>query len=84
MVLSYGGMTLYSYIREQRERLRLRTTFSRYVSANYFVWTIVGRQLLSYRRTGTVGDRYGSPGGEETITQKSLPNRPLRPLISNG
>jgi adenylate cyclase len=34
MVLSYGGMTLHSYIREQRERLRLRTLFSRYVSAD--------------------------------------------------
>ena len=34
MVLSYGGMTLDSYIREQRERLRLRTLFSRYVSAD--------------------------------------------------
>jgi hypothetical protein len=41
-------MTLDSYIREQRERLRLRTIFSRYVSANYFVWITVGGQLLSY------------------------------------
>jgi adenylate cyclase len=31
MALCYGGMTLDGYIREQRERLRLRTIFRRYV-----------------------------------------------------
>jgi adenylate cyclase len=34
IVVSYSGITLDSYIREQRERLRLRTIFSRYVSAD--------------------------------------------------
>jgi adenylate cyclase len=32
VLLSYGGITLDNYIREQRERLRLRTIFGRYVS----------------------------------------------------
>lgn len=32
VLLSYGGITLDNYVREQRERIRLRTTFSKYVS----------------------------------------------------
>ena len=32
--LSYGGITLDNYIREQKERIRLRATFSKYVSAD--------------------------------------------------
>ena len=31
-LLSYGGITLDNYIREQKERIRLRATFSKYVS----------------------------------------------------
>ena len=34
MAVSFGGMTLDNYVREQRERLRLRAIFSRYVSAD--------------------------------------------------
>ena len=32
VLLSYGGITLDNYIREQKERIRLRATFSKYVS----------------------------------------------------
>ncbi len=32
VLLSHGGITIDSYIREQRERIRLRATFSKYVS----------------------------------------------------
>lgn len=32
VILSYGGITLDNYIREQKERIRLRATFSKYVS----------------------------------------------------
>ena len=32
IVLSYGGFTLNNYIREQKERIRLRSMFSKYVS----------------------------------------------------
>lgn len=32
MVLSYGALTLDNYMREQRERLRVRATFAKYVS----------------------------------------------------
>ena len=32
VMLSYGGITLDNYIREQKERIRLRATFSKYVS----------------------------------------------------
>jgi len=34
VMLSYGGITLDNYIREQKERIRLRATFSKYVSAD--------------------------------------------------
>jgi len=34
VLLSYGGITLDNYIREQKERIRLRATFSKYVSAD--------------------------------------------------
>lgn len=34
IILSYGGITLDNYIREQKERIRLRATFSKYVSAD--------------------------------------------------
>ncbi|MFQ5903916.1 MAG: CHASE2 domain-containing protein [Candidatus Binatia bacterium] len=34
IVLSYGGITLDNYIREQKERIRLRATFSKYVSSD--------------------------------------------------
>jgi adenylate cyclase len=34
ILLSYGSLTLNNYIRELRERIRVRATFSRYVSAD--------------------------------------------------
>ncbi len=43
MVVSFGGITLDHYIREQRERLRLRAIFSRYVSAD------VVNEILEHR-----------------------------------
>jgi adenylate cyclase len=52
MALSYGGITLDSYIREQRERLRLRTLFSRYVSAD-----VVGEILENREGLGLQGRR---------------------------
>jgi adenylate cyclase len=34
VLLSYGGITLDNYVREQKERIRLRATFSKYVSSD--------------------------------------------------
>jgi adenylate cyclase len=46
IALSYGGMTLDNYVREQRERLRLRTIFSRYVSADVVTEILDHREAL--------------------------------------
>jgi adenylate cyclase len=46
MGLSYGGITLDNYIREQQERLRLRTMFSRYVSADVMHEILENREGL--------------------------------------
>jgi adenylate cyclase len=57
MLLSYGGITLDNYFREQRERLRLRTIFGRYVSADVVNEILENREglgLLGRRRYITV------------------------------
>jgi adenylate cyclase len=46
MGLSYGGITLDNYLREQQERLRLRTMFSRYVSADVMHEILENREGL--------------------------------------
>jgi adenylate cyclase len=46
MGLTYGGITLDNYIREQQERLRLRTMFSRYVSADVMHEILENREGL--------------------------------------
>jgi adenylate cyclase len=47
IVLSYSAITLDSYIREQRERLRLRMIFSRYVSADVVHEILENREGLA-------------------------------------
>jgi adenylate cyclase len=51
MVLPYGGVTLERYVREQRERLRLRAIFGRYVSPD------VVEELLESRDGLALGGR---------------------------
>lgn len=44
--LSYGGIILDHYVREQRERMRLRATFSKYVSADVVEEILKNREGL--------------------------------------
>ena len=47
MVLSYGGLTLHNYIKEQRERLRYRAQFMKYVSPDVVAEILENREGLS-------------------------------------
>jgi adenylate cyclase len=47
IVLSYGGITLDNYIREQKERIRLRATFSKYVSSDVVEEILEDREGLA-------------------------------------
>ena len=47
IVLTYGGITLDNYIREQKERIRLRATFSKYVSSDVVEELLEDREGLA-------------------------------------
>ena len=47
VLVSYGGITLDNYIREQKERIRLRATFSKYVSRDVVDELLDDREGLS-------------------------------------
>lgn len=47
IALSYGGITLDNYIREQKERIRLRATFSKYVSSDVVEELLEDREGLA-------------------------------------
>ena len=47
IALSYGGITLDNYIREQKERIRLRATFSKYVSSDVVEEILEDREGLA-------------------------------------
>ena len=51
VLLTYGGITLDNYVREQKERIRLRATFARYVSPD------VVEEILSDREGLGLGGR---------------------------
>jgi len=46
-VLSYGGITLDNYIREQKERMRVRSMFSKYVSPDVMEEILENREGLA-------------------------------------
>lgn len=47
VLLSYGGITLDNYMREQKERIRLRATFSKYVSSDVVEEILEDREGLA-------------------------------------
>jgi adenylate cyclase len=73
-VLIYGGVTLDNYVREQRERLRLRATFSKYVSADVVEEILEEREGLALggkRRHITV--LFSDIRGFTTISEQIAP-----------
>ena len=77
LVISYGGITLDNYIREQKERLRLRATFSKYVSADVVEEILKDREGLGLggkRRHITVlfSDIRGFTGISEQIAPEQV------------
>jgi adenylate cyclase len=77
MILSYGGLTLLNYVREQRERLRYRAQFAKYVSPDVVADILETREGLALggkRRKVTVlfSDIRGFTGISEKITPEQV------------
>ena len=80
-MLSYGGITVDNYIREQKERIRLRTTFSKYVSPDVVEEILENREglgLAGKRRHITV--LFSDIRGFTSISEKIAPEQGIRTL----
>ena len=76
IVLSHGGLTLNNYVREQRERLRYRAQFSRYVSRDIVEEILEDREGLALggkRRHITV--LFSDVRGFTSISEKIEPEQ---------
>ncbi|MBI2361404.1 MAG: adenylate/guanylate cyclase domain-containing protein [Deltaproteobacteria bacterium] len=75
-LISYGGITLDGYIREQKERLRLRATFAKYVSPDVLEEILTDRQglgLAGKRRHVTM--LFSDIRGFTTISERIHPEQ---------